>query len=370
MATAMAAVRWPTVVIGGGQAGLATGYHLARLGEQFAVLDRNRPAGAIRGGSGGIRSTVHSRRARRLARDAVSGRRRNLPDQGRGRRLSRRLRLPLELPVQGGVEVERMEAGLGLCADDQSRADLRRPGGGGHGHELGAAHSAFAGELYPSIRQLHSSRYKPAAGARRRPGGRGRHPGSRDRHRARREPQAHLSGRPTRHIPDALLRYAGEPYWWFWLPRAHRAHALRPKGAGLGTRRRGPADSGVGGRSQGGRGRAAPTRGRRHRRPAAARGAPWRWPRCSGPPATSPISSRSLPGHRRSGFPDAEPRRLDPGHGAVLRRHALPVRAGFRARRGSRPRRAYVAEQIHRQHTPSASSVPQGIRVESRPLAS
>ena len=30
----------PTVVIGGGQAGLAMGFHLRRLGEQFVILDR------------------------------------------------------------------------------------------------------------------------------------------------------------------------------------------------------------------------------------------------------------------------------------------------------------------------------------------
>ena len=31
--------RIETVVVGGGQAGLATGYHLARLGRPFVILD-------------------------------------------------------------------------------------------------------------------------------------------------------------------------------------------------------------------------------------------------------------------------------------------------------------------------------------------
>jgi putative flavoprotein involved in K+ transport len=34
-----------TVIIGGGQAGLAVGYHLARRGRQFVILDANQRVG-------------------------------------------------------------------------------------------------------------------------------------------------------------------------------------------------------------------------------------------------------------------------------------------------------------------------------------
>ena len=37
--------RFDTVIVGGGQAGLATGYHLARLGRSFVILDAGRRVG-------------------------------------------------------------------------------------------------------------------------------------------------------------------------------------------------------------------------------------------------------------------------------------------------------------------------------------
>ena len=37
--------RYETVVVGGGQAGLATGYHLARLGRPFVILDAGQRVG-------------------------------------------------------------------------------------------------------------------------------------------------------------------------------------------------------------------------------------------------------------------------------------------------------------------------------------
>ena len=39
--------RYETVIIGGGQAGLATGYHLARLGRSFLILEADRRIGDV-----------------------------------------------------------------------------------------------------------------------------------------------------------------------------------------------------------------------------------------------------------------------------------------------------------------------------------
>ena len=41
------AQRYETVIIGGGQAGLATGYHLARLGRSFVILEADRRIGDV-----------------------------------------------------------------------------------------------------------------------------------------------------------------------------------------------------------------------------------------------------------------------------------------------------------------------------------
>jgi len=39
--------RYETVIIGGGQTGLATGYHLARLGRTFVILEPDRRVGDV-----------------------------------------------------------------------------------------------------------------------------------------------------------------------------------------------------------------------------------------------------------------------------------------------------------------------------------
>ena len=45
MTSALGPERVETVVIGAGQAGLATSYHLARRGRQFVILDANQRIG-------------------------------------------------------------------------------------------------------------------------------------------------------------------------------------------------------------------------------------------------------------------------------------------------------------------------------------
>ena len=42
---ALQAERFETVIVGGGQAGLATGYHLASRGRSFVILDANERIG-------------------------------------------------------------------------------------------------------------------------------------------------------------------------------------------------------------------------------------------------------------------------------------------------------------------------------------
>ena len=66
-----AAERVETIVVGGGQAGLSVGYHLARRGLPFVILeagdaDRRRVAHAL-----GLAAPVHARPLRRPGRDAV-----------------------------------------------------------------------------------------------------------------------------------------------------------------------------------------------------------------------------------------------------------------------------------------------------------
>ena len=166
------------MVIGAGQAGLAAGYHLSKLGRPFLILDANdrigdqwrrplglapalqpgplgRPAGhavprtrlelSDRPPDGGLRRDLC-----RLVRAAgPNGDARRSPDAGRRRqrRLHRRRRRP---PIPGAPG---------------DRGDRRLP------HPKVPA---FAGQLDPSIRQLHSERVPQPVAARGRPGPRRR----------------------------------------------------------------------------------------------------------------------------------------------------------------------------------------------------
>ena len=55
--------RFETVIVGGGQAGLATGYHLARRGRPFVILDAGRRVGDTPGGGAGTRCASSPRAA-------------------------------------------------------------------------------------------------------------------------------------------------------------------------------------------------------------------------------------------------------------------------------------------------------------------
>jgi putative flavoprotein involved in K+ transport len=153
--------RIDTVVIGGGQAGLAMGYHLARLGQRFVILD----AGARVGDS--WRARWDSLRLFTPARrDGLPG----MKYPGRGHAFPTRDELAdylegyaahFELPVQCGVRVDALarvgERFLVAAGDRRIEADQVVVATG----PFQAPHTPpFARELDPRIVQLHSARYR------------------------------------------------------------------------------------------------------------------------------------------------------------------------------------------------------------------
>jgi putative flavoprotein involved in K+ transport len=153
--------RYETVVIGGGQAGLAVGYHLRQRRSSFVILDRNERIGdswRTRWDS----LTLYSP----ASRDGLPGMR--FPARRTAYPTAREMADYLEayaarheLPVRTGVGVDALEkgdAGYTVCAGDRSfDADnvvvatgvFQKP-----------RVPAFAGELDPSITQLHSNAYR------------------------------------------------------------------------------------------------------------------------------------------------------------------------------------------------------------------
>ena len=79
--------QFDVVVIGGGQAGLAVGYHLAKQGRRLRDPGRRRAGRRRVADALGGAAPVHARTPQRPARHAIPGRPAWLPDEGRGRRL-------------------------------------------------------------------------------------------------------------------------------------------------------------------------------------------------------------------------------------------------------------------------------------------
>lgn len=153
--------RVETVVVGGGQAGLAVGYYLARAGEPFVILD-----GSVRVGDA-WRNRWDSLRLFTPARyDALPGMRLAAPGQSFITKDTMADYLGayadfFQLPIRSGVRVKRLsrqgdcfvlETSSGVVQANQvvvAMSDYQQP-----------RMPEFAGELRPEIRQLHSSEYR------------------------------------------------------------------------------------------------------------------------------------------------------------------------------------------------------------------
>jgi putative flavoprotein involved in K+ transport len=71
-----------TVIIGAGQAGLSTGYHLKRRGRPFVILDGNARVGDNWRQQWGHAASLHPGEVQRAPRDAVPGQGLVLPAEG------------------------------------------------------------------------------------------------------------------------------------------------------------------------------------------------------------------------------------------------------------------------------------------------
>ena len=153
--------RFGTLVVGGGQAGLAVGYHLAQAGRSFAILDANGRVGDA------WRTRWDSLRLFTPARyDALPGMRfpaspGHMPTKDEVADYFDAYAERLELPVRTGVRVDGVELdgdGYVVTAGEQ-RFEVEDVviATGAHGSPR---IPAFANELDRSIVQLHSAEYR------------------------------------------------------------------------------------------------------------------------------------------------------------------------------------------------------------------
>ncbi len=209
---------WNTVIIGAGQAGLATGYYLKRAEQDFIILDKNKNAGeswSERWDSLRLFTPSHHDS---LPGMPFPGPRGELPgkDQMAGY-LSAYASL-FSLPVQYNVNVDHVSSYDNKFelsfSDGKLTADKVVVATGTHPYPR---IPAFASGLKADIFQIHSSLYRNPALL---PGGNvlvvgAGTSGLEIALEVSRTHKTYISGKPTFHIPDNVFRFAGELYWWF-----------------------------------------------------------------------------------------------------------------------------------------------------------
>ena len=207
------------VVIGGGQAGLATGFHLQKTGLHFSILERSARVGDSwrnRWDSLQLFTPARYSALPGMQLPAPGGR---FPDKDEFadylESYAQHFRLPVQTDTQV-VSVRRLDGTFEVRTSEGTL--LARSVVAAPGPTTTPRIPALAQELNPRITQLHSSQYRapeavPAGGIVVVGAGTsgaeiamelaGAHPGG----------TVYLAGRPTSHIPDAVFRFAGPVYW-------------------------------------------------------------------------------------------------------------------------------------------------------------
>jgi putative flavoprotein involved in K+ transport len=153
--------RIDTLVIGGGQAGLSVGYHLARRGVPFVILDANRRVGDSWRNRWDSLRLFTPNRLNGLPGMPFPGPRWELPTKDEFADYLESYAERFELPVRTGVEVERLTRNgdrfVATAGDRRLKADnvvvamssWQRP-----------RVPQFASELDPGILQIHAANYR------------------------------------------------------------------------------------------------------------------------------------------------------------------------------------------------------------------
>jgi putative flavoprotein involved in K+ transport len=153
--------RFDTVIIGGGQAGLATGYHVAKRDLPFVILDANERIGdAWRKRWDSLRLFTPARydglQGWRFPAPAFS-----FPTKDEMADYLEAYAARFELPVQTGVEVDGLsrEGDRFLITSGDRHFEAKHVVVATGAHQI-PKFPAFADELQSSIMQLHSSQYR------------------------------------------------------------------------------------------------------------------------------------------------------------------------------------------------------------------
>ena len=152
-----------TLIIGAGQAGLATGYHLKRRGRPFLIIDANARVGDNWRQQWDTLRLYTPAKYDKLPGLPFPAARWHCPQKDEVGDYLERYALRFDLPVRTSTQVEHLEAQraggyLAVVGDAAIRCDNVVVATGTFGRTPNVP--ASAAQLDPSIRQLHSSEYR------------------------------------------------------------------------------------------------------------------------------------------------------------------------------------------------------------------
>jgi putative flavoprotein involved in K+ transport len=210
--------KFSTVVIGAGQAGLAAGYFLKKINEDFIILDEGNQTGdSWRNRWDSLKLFTPSQHDG-LPGFRFSAIRGTMPTKEEMANYLLNYTNKFSLPVQTNTKVIELRKIADvyeiITSDENIYADNIIVA---TGTNYRSYIPTFATDLDKNIVQIHSSEYKnpesiPATNTLVVGAGTSGLEIAIELSKTR---PTMLSGRPTLHIPDFALRYAGKPYWWF-----------------------------------------------------------------------------------------------------------------------------------------------------------
>lgn len=211
-------VKWGTIIIGAGQAGLAAGYHLLKSGEDFLILDAAKNIGdSWRKRWDSLRLFTPSQYDG-LPGFSFPAPRNTMPSKDEMADYLEKYAEKFKLPVRMGVKVNHLsksESGFEVNTTDfVFKCDKVIVATGTNPIPR---IPAFAKDLDKNVHQIHSSQYLNPDSL---PSGKVLVVGAGTSgveiaiELAKSRPTL-ISGHPTFHIPEPVFRYAGRLYWWF-----------------------------------------------------------------------------------------------------------------------------------------------------------
>ncbi len=210
--------KWNTVVIGAGQAGLATGYYLKEINEDFIILDDKNRIGDVwrqRWDSLKLFTPAQHDGLAGFPFPAAKG---AYPTKDNLADYLENYAHKFSLPVQLNTKVTALKQAASGYEINTSEGKILAD------HVIVSTGTnpvpyvpEFAKDIDEKIIQIHSSQYKnpqtlPASNTLVVGAGTSGLEIATELSLTR---STMISGNPTPHIPDFIFRYAGKPYWWF-----------------------------------------------------------------------------------------------------------------------------------------------------------